>query len=708
MKMKKKIILIILIVLTILFGLFISGHVKKRSEKPAESPPIVNYYSSTWSPSPLGLAITSDGGKAYIPFSQEDTLLVVNLLTFTVIDSIDVSAAGRVLGSGSAVLTPDGKKLYVANGGTQNITVVNTENKRVEKVLPIDPSFLSAIVLSRDGSKAYVPSFGGRISIINVVDDSYQNVVVPDVGYSAIATSPSNPDILYIVGTRMIVPDTYTLSFIVFNVSNQTIIRSIDLPEQMTTISDFHVNKLVINSDETRAYFGSFMFGPADKGVGNFTVFNLSSFRVTASVPMKYGVADFAVNENTDKAYILGLSEVDPAPTLPISEYDLLTNKVVREILVSPSTDQRAIAIDPKNPNYLYMTEGDYNLLRKVEISSGKEIARLQFNKADIKPTTIIRGDNGEAYVVSGYTPYVYKLDMKTGQLTGSYKLPLLHGGYGFYQGKLYVGSGNEIYALNPKDGSVIKKYHLDTSFSPSFFTFFDGKMATIDFETLMTGKRLLLFDATTMSIIKSVELPAETHGEKVIVSPDGSKLYVERGPMSVADKAAVITVFDAKTLQVINTIEIPPNPPARGSTSFIEADFDEENRILYLLGHASVYKIDMDTNELIGILDLMDTYELQDFKGGRPATSALSGVVLSSSKDKLFIVSLDAHHMYTYNLAQSVWEAKITNLKGYFNCDAASSPDRQYLYIVNQESDNVTMIDLNSGEIKKIIELEK
>jgi len=506
----------------------------------------------------------------------------------------------------------------------------------------------------------------------------------------------------------MTAPEIFTLCFFVLNVSSQTMMRLLDLPEQIPMHSDFRVNRLVIDSDETRAYFGSFMFGPDDKGVGNFTVFNLTCFQVVASVPMKYGVPDFAVNENTGKAYILGFSERfnESGPSkLPISEYDLLSNRVVREISVSPASDQRAIVIDPKNPIYLYTTEGDYNFLRKVDITTGKEIGRLQFHKADIRPYTIIRGDDNIGYVASPPSLKIYKLDLASGQLIGSISSPHVtsYAG-GYYQGKLYFSGGRYIYSIDPSDGSVIETFDMGRDINSGLLTFFNDKMAAIDFETNMVGGQLLLFNATTMNIIKSIELPHEPHGDKVIVSPDGSKLYVERGPMGVSVDPAVITIFNATTLQTINTIEIPPRPPARGMAPFIEADFDETNRILYLLGHASVYEIDMGTDKLIGILDVPDAYESQNINGW--PCSCLSGVVLSPSKDKLFIVSSDSHSMFTYDLNKSSWSTKITNLRGYFNTDAVSSPDRQYLYTVNSQSDSITMVNLISGEIEKIIGL--
>lgn len=659
-----------------------------------------------FAPGNLGLAITSDGKTAYIPFASDDSLLVVDLQTFTVTDSIDVSAAGSMLVSAAVVLSPDGKKLYVSNEGTKNVMVVDTESKRIEKVLPIEPLHSTAIAISKDGSKAYIPSDGGGLYVINTSNYSYRQILIPGVIFGPVVPSLSNPDLLYTVGTLLTPPgaeeEIFHPSFFSFDVANNTIVRSSRLSKQIIPLRAM-ARRIVVNSNETLAYFNWFDMASGDKGAGNFNILDLSSFKVQTSTPIENGAADFAVNEETGKVYIAGFWAGGGAPgKLSIPEYDILTQKVVRQIPVSPSSDQRAIAIDPVNSNYLYMTEGDYNLIRKADITTGKEIAKVQFNKADVRPYTIIRDDNNTGYIFSQFSRKIYRMDLSSGQLTGSIEMPFSFAGWGFYQDKLYFGDGKDIYAVKPSTGKIIESYRIGNNFNTKTFTFFGDKMATIDFEKgSMVGRRLLFFDAKNMSIIKSIDLPREPHGDKVIVSPDGSKLYIERGQMM---GTTVITVFNASTLEIINTIEIPVAPQRRGATGFVEADFDETNRILYLAGFTSIYKINMDTDKLIDTLDLIDVYESQNIHGWPP--SGLCGVMLSPSKDKLCVISGDAHSMYAYDLIKSSWATKITNLKGYFITDAVKSPDGQYVYTVNQESDSVTMVDLTSGDIVKIIEL--
>lgn len=683
---------------------FISGCIQqeKQVEKPvegSEKKPVERYWPG-WAPSDLGLAISPDGKTAYVPFNLDDVLLVVNLSTFSVIDSINVSAAGSMLFSNNAILTPDGKKLYVANAGTRNVMVINTEDRSVEKVFPIKALWAVPTSMSQDGSKAYITSEDSGLNIINTSDNSYYQISIPGLIFGPVVASRKNPDLLYSIGTVIETPGVFESSFFIFNVSSNTVVRSSKLGNDIMP-SDTFTREFIINSDETRAYFGWFHMN--DRGSGNFNVFDLDSFQVLATTPIDYGVTDFVFNERTGKVYIIGFWAGGGAPgKLPIIEYDTQTDMIVRRIMVSPSSDQRAIALDPTNDNYLYMTEGDFNLIRRVDISAGREVNSLYFSKAVIQPYAII--SNGETgYLFSRNSGDVYKLDLMSGKLIGKIKLPFMHSGWGFHEGNLYVNSGNKIHVINPSDGSVIKSYQVDTEFNPSFFTFFDDKMATVNFERGgMVGEKIIFFNTGDMSIIKSIDLPNEPHGEKVILSPDGSKIYTARGHMGGAP--AVITIFNSSNLEVINTIEIPYVDQRRGMTGFNEADFDETNRIVYLTGFASIYKIDMDTNELIGILDLIDLYIEQNIWGWSP--TGLSGVTLSKEKDRLFITSGDAHSVYVYNLNNASWSTKIINLGGYFVTDAVASPDKQYLYTVNEKSDSITMVNLTSGDVVKIIPL--
>jgi len=651
----------------------------------------------SWSPGPLGLAIARDGKTAYLSFCFEDSLLVVDLSTFTTVKSIDVSSAGSMLCSGSAVLSQDESKLFVVNMGPRNLMIVNTKSNEVEEVLPIDPNGSQDCISADPNETAvYIASSSG-LYIINTLDNSYARIFIPSVQFESVKPSIRNPGLLYCIG-RLYPEVEPQHVFFTFNLSSNAVERTSILPNE--ALPPYAPMRFTINSEETTAYFGAWALNIQGKGVGNFNVFDLNSFQLVCSTPIECGVADFAVNEKTGKIYIIGFWSGGGAPNVMyVREWDMSSNKVTKEIFVAPSGDQRAIVIDPVDPNYFYMTEGDFNLLRKVHIPTGKEVQTLKFNKEDVAPWALFRGDD-VGYIICDRTSDIYKLNLSSGQLLGRIPMPSgAKGGGGYYRGRLYLpGDKNSIYSINPSDGSLIETFNIDRDIKGRL-TFFNDRMAAIDHESgTMIGKHLFLFDARNMTILKSIDLPPEPTGNEVIASPDGSKLYLARGYMV---GTSVITIFNSSTLDVINTIELPAE--IGGITSFSCCDFDEEGRIAYFGGVEQIYEIHMDTDELAGILDTWDVYELGK---ARWAISSPVGIFLSSSKDKLFVISNDAHSMATYDLANSCWMTKITNLKGYFQSDADCSPDRRYLYTINQKSDSITMVDLTSGEVVRVIVL--
>ena len=691
-----------------------SSNLPSRTIEASRSMTEAGNYFQGWAPGPLGLAITSDGKTAYVSFSLDDSVLVVDLATLTISDSIDVSAAGIQLNSGPALLSLDGKKLYVCNYSAQNVMVIDTSTKQVTKVLPLKPYDAVALAASPDGSKVYIPSLDGGLYIVNTADDSYQLISIPGVLFGPIAPSLINPDLLYTVGTMITSqaaiqsfssfqsPFVFQTSFFAINVADQTVERSMSLPSEVIQYPTLP-RRVVLNSAETVAYFGWMVGGLGGRGVGNLVKFDLNTFQVTESAPADSGVADFVVNEPIGKIFVVGSWYSRLLGNEPIYIWDMSMNEFVGTIPLAQDTSScgATLAVDPTNPDFLYETDCDHNLLRKVQISTGQEVGRLRFNKAVFQPYAIIRG--GNTGYIFGSSQYIYKLDLGSGQLVGRIRVSVPFSGRGFYQDKLYV-YGGDIFALNPEDGSIIQSYPIGWILRPNIFTFFGDRMAAIDYVDGMFAKQLVIFDAQTMALLKTIPLPFEPQGDKVVASPDGSKLYIVGG--YCFGSPTVITIISGTTLEVIKTIEISPVDLHFGATGFLEGEFDEENRILYLLGFESVYKIHMDTDTLIGTLDLIDLFD----GGGRWwgwSPTGLAGVSLSPSMDKLYVAAGDSHSLYTYDVANSSWSTKITNLHGYFITDGVASLDRHYFYTSNGRSDSVTMVDLTTGDVVKVIDLQ-
>lgn len=661
------------------------------------------YYG--WAPGRQGLAITPDGKTAYVSFNLDDALLRVDLPTMTVTGSVDVSKAGTQLFSESVLVTPDGSKVYVANSGYGNVMVIDANEMKIITVLPIKPSYV-AMSMSKDGSEVYIPSQDGSLNVVNVADDSCTRINVPGIVFGTVCPSPQNPHIIYSAGAKW---DNSGGKPCLYKVDLQTdiVLQIIAIPTDYETLNESSFRRLYISSDETTAYMGSFSLGKPNEGTGGMYVLDLAAKSLKTFQPVDMGVADFSVNESVHKAYIIGFrAGGDMFAKQSVKIFDMVENKVTGIIPFSSSSDQRAVVLDPIDPDILYMTEGDYNLIRKVRLSDGADLADTYFNKAIICPYAILP-DGNTGFIVTQSDMYnIYKLDLFTGEPKGFIHISEPFSGWGVYKGKLYLGQGNDILIVDPDDGAIENKFSLGNQINPTLlFTFYDNKMALIDYlPGSMISKRLYVYDLDTRDLLKSVELPDTSCGHRALVSPDGTKLYVENG--AINGIPTVITIYDSSTLDIIATITVPPADDHHyGATSFLEGDFDENKRILYLTGFTSVYMIDMDSNNYLGALNLIDYYEKRNITGWTP--TGLCGVMLSPSRDKLMAVSGDAHSVYMYDFEKSEW-TDVENIKGYFPTNTVFIPDSKYMYIVNRNSDSISMIDAETGKLKKILYLDE
>ena len=644
---------------------------------------------SGWGTSNWGLAITPDGDRAYLPFSLSDSLVVVDLSTFTVKSCVDVSIAGTLLRSTHAKCTPNGDYVFVANYGAENIMVINTTTDTIDKVLPIKPTWGECIKIDYEGTKAYI-STDSLVYSVNTDDFSYE--ALPYGLAPTMFPSAKINNLFYMINY-----DNEQWYFSAYDLSSETIIKSAAIP-----IDSPPVARIIVDSAERYAYFAQDK-RINDQGHGTLFVFDLVNFQLLSSSSIENGINDFVLNEHTGKIYLIGFWSGGASPgTLNITEWDTDSHTVTRFIPLLHASDLRAIAVDPTNPNYLYVTDGDNNWISKIDIATGSEVERLYYYETQLYPRTVIRGgDTG--YIVCSGSRIVFKINLLDGQLIESITLPQsipqVSGG-GFYKGYIYFAQGETVYKVNPLDGTVAHEYDIGFEVNAIKLTFFNNKMTTIDYRPgSMVGRKLLLFDAETMQLLKSIDLVDEPHGHQVIASPNGSKLYVVRGHLG---GPTTISIVNGSSLETINELSIP----SQGATSFVDGYFNEENKLLYLLGFASVFIIKTDTNELVDILDLYDVLLLLGKPNAHQGTG-LAGITISPEMDKLLIVSGDTTSMYTYDLSHSQWLTEILNLQGYFMTDAATSPDGRYFYTINTRSDNITMVDTSTRQVVKVINLE-
>jgi YVTN family beta-propeller protein len=121
---------------------------------------------------PLGVAFAPDGAPAYVVSSDpnDPAVAIFDPSTATVSEEIPLPRVGR--GVSAIAITPDGSTAYVtpfAPGGTDerfSVSVIDLQSNTVEATIPLPcPGgfcLVQDIAITPDGTRAYVPIFGGN------------------------------------------------------------------------------------------------------------------------------------------------------------------------------------------------------------------------------------------------------------------------------------------------------------------------------------------------------------------------------------------------------------------------------------------------------------------------------------------------------------------------------------------------------------------
>ncbi|MBS1859473.1 MAG: hypothetical protein JST11_29130 [Acidobacteria bacterium] len=649
-------------------------------------------------PGPHCLSISPDGKTGYVPFGSTDVVLVVDLERGEIRSAIDMSEAGVMLASHQSVLSADGKLLFVVNHGTANVTVIDTEQQRVRQVLPLNAYYGDCLKASPQG-KVYIGVSSG-LAIVDCKDLSYRILPLNGPVPTSIALSPTRANLLYCVGYP---GQQCVLSAI--NLDDGAVEKQATLPREAGDMNG-NIHALHVDPSGAVAYLG--WNAPVDSGgFGNLTAFDLAAFRhiVTTSIPD--GVSDLAVHPETGKVYAVGSwedgNEGRVQDQLYLVEWDPAVRAISRRLPMKPAKVLTTVRFDPVNPRFVYIVDdGMSNLLRKVDVLTGAEVMRVLFFPGRRRPNAITSAGS-RAYIACQQSPAIQVLDLNSGKLVGSLTPPGRSGAGGcqYYDGKLYLLGGAGIEVIDPNTGVSLLRRQLPDGLSwPPRVTFFRDRIAATANLPGKNPDRVLVVDARTLDFVASFPLEtALVNGGGVKASPDGSKLYVQFG----TPDWAVIQVLDSSTLRVLNRIEIPA-APFTGGAGGNRAGFDEQNRIAYLDGFCSIYKVHLDTNQFLGMINNYDLYK----EMGRArswATSAMAGIDFNAAKDKLLVTSWDGHSVFFYDLRTQRWIPRVTRV-GINPAGTAVSPDGKYLYTVNYLSDTIARVDTESGALLELTPL--
>ena len=112
--------------------------------------------------SPTSLAITPAGDRLYVSSFSSRDVLVVDLATFQVVETIPAGA-----GTNGVTISPDGSRVYAANQDEGTVTVIDPSTDEVVATVAAGEA-PRRVVVSPDGARLYVPDLDtGTLLVID-------------------------------------------------------------------------------------------------------------------------------------------------------------------------------------------------------------------------------------------------------------------------------------------------------------------------------------------------------------------------------------------------------------------------------------------------------------------------------------------------------------------------------------------------------------
>ncbi|MGO9750253.1 MAG: YncE family protein [Solirubrobacteraceae bacterium] len=143
---------------------------------------------------PVALAVTPDGSRLYIADGGSNQICVVNTATNKIVGTIAVGFLPA-----SIAFSPTGKSAYVLNRDSQSISVIDTATMTVTKSYSLasaeGSSYGNDLAITPNGKQAFLPLEDGTIVVVDL--DTGEAVNTVTLGYDAwqAVVSPNGKDV---------------------------------------------------------------------------------------------------------------------------------------------------------------------------------------------------------------------------------------------------------------------------------------------------------------------------------------------------------------------------------------------------------------------------------------------------------------------------------------------------------------------------------
>jgi len=175
---------------------------------------------------PTGVTVTPDGAKVYVTNLYDSDVSIIDTATNTVTATVPVGDNPY-----GVAVTPDGAKVYVSNAGSNTVSAIDTATNTVTATVPVG-SWTLGVAVNPAGTKAYVTNYNdGTLSVIDTATNIVTATVFVGGGPYGVAT---NPD-----GTKVYVANQGSNTVSVIDAATNNIIATVDVGESPAAFGQF-------------------------------------------------------------------------------------------------------------------------------------------------------------------------------------------------------------------------------------------------------------------------------------------------------------------------------------------------------------------------------------------------------------------------------------------------------------------------------------
>lgn len=664
--------------------------------------------------SPIAIAITENGEYAYLSFDLSEYIFKMRLENLTVEAVADLSDYFPIHCQDIALDASEGK-LFVYTPAWRKLIVLDIQDMSVIHTIDNIGGTMQAITQSQYGPRLITWDGGNTVKFVNTETYEVTKFIDDKMFFAMIQESRYDQSQWYVVSQTA---TGYDVGIYDYEAKAWNYSVPMHENEPMPCAHGFEVLP-----NEQKLYLATLGgWYPEYHAYGWLYSVDLVEKKVKV-VPIDGGATCLEADPDNQRLY---LGTGWPIPnTNNLLIVDTQSDNITGNIYLGqnkygwPYTQMNDLQIDPAHPHLLYATSSDANAFIKVNLDNLTLIDMLVLNEESYQSHFFIkRPMQATGYVLISKSANALELDLNNATITNVVEFPKIRDDAYWYDiaidntGRVFIAQGETVLEVDAKDMHLIKTHPLPRDIAGlwSFVLSNDQRKLYSIWNDPKKGEHnpntFHAIDTTNFQVKASVRLEGGLFIDKPYELPDSSKLYALGGQQN---GPVVIQVIETNNYTIQKTITFDelsslgitcgPNYPFA---------YDSSSHTLFVGATYVVLAIDTNTDTIKKVIYLKDVTEAMGLRSGQPPFTYINavGLVYHPQENYLYIAHLDRSFISIYNLNNNQFLPQVIPLKGYFPSFMFASDDYSKMYTLNWRSDSISVIDVNSKVLEKVIDL--